>query len=188
MRLMMALAIAGIVAGGARAQFGDVQKPVSFGIRAGVHMPKNTDEGKNWTAVGVDARVNLTFLPMVGGQEVALDYLGKGKDNRVIGLTLVQRYSSPTVVPGQPKPYFGMGFGVYDVRWKTTTAVKAAKAAGSPAEAETSNIEKKTCAGVKAVAGVEFKGGLYIQGDYHYPLSGIAKDARGLAVTAGMRF
>jgi hypothetical protein len=174
--MTLALAVAGaLVAGGARAQFGDVQKPVSFGIRAGVHMPKNTDNGKNWTAVGLDARMNMGFLPVVGGQEIALDYLGKSKDNRVVGVTLVQRYSSPTLVPGQPKPYFGLGFGVYDARWKTTTL-------------GVTTVEKKTSAGVKALAGIDLKGGLYLQGDYHYPFSGIAKEARGLAITAGMRF
>jgi hypothetical protein len=189
MRVMMALAVAGALAGGARAQFGDVQKPVSFGIRGGVHMPKNKDNGKNWTAVGLDARVNMGALPIIGGQEVAVDYLGKGKDNRVIGITLVQRYSTPAVVSGQPKPYFGMGFGIYDVRWKTTTPAEAtAKVGGAPASGDITTIEKKTSAGIKALAGIELKGGLYIQGDYHYPLSGIAKEARGLTFTAGMRF
>ena len=171
MRFSLAVAAAcALVATGARAQYGAITKPLSLGVRAGVFMPKNTENGKSWLALGVDGKINLPFLPIIGGQEVSLDYIRKSSDASLVGVTLVQKFASPSVVPGQPKTYVGLGVGVYNFKWKAGTV-----------------DEKKTVPGFKALAGVNFKN-YYIQGDYHYPLGSAAKPVRGLAVTLGIRY
>lgn len=171
MRFTLALAAAcALAATGARAQYGAISKPVSLGVRAGVFMPKDTGNGKSWLALGVDGKINLPFLPIIGGQEVAVDYIRKNSDASLVGVTLVQKFASPTVVPGQPKTYVGLGVGMYNYKWKTATA-----------------DEKKTVAGFKGLAGVNFNN-FYVQGDYHYPLGSAAKPVRGFAVTLGVRY
>jgi hypothetical protein len=173
------LAVAGALATStARAQYGGLQKPVTLGLRGGVYTPKNKDAGKTWTAVGVDVRLNVGMIPFIGGKEVSVDYLTKGSGANMMAITLVQRYSSPVVVPGQPKTYVGLGYGVY--RYKLNIAADAAKGI------EATN-ESKTVAGAKGILGVEFSK-FYIQGDYHYPFGSGSSKLRGLAVTAGMRF
>lgn len=171
MRITLALAVAGaLVAGGARAQYGPIQKPLSVGIRVGAFMPKNTDNGKTWLALGVDGKINLPFIPVIGGQEVAVDYLAKGSDSRLVGVTLVQKFQSPNVVPGQPKTYVGLGVGAYNYHLKTDTIDST-----------------KTVFGAKAIAGVNFSN-YYVQGDYHYPTGSTGKEFRGFALTIGMRY
>jgi hypothetical protein len=169
--MALALAVAGaLVAGGARAQVSSLGKPVSLGIRVGVFMPKNTDNGKTLYALGVDGKINLPFIPVIGGQEVSFDYLTKNSNARLAGLTVVQKFSSPTVVSGQPKTYVGIGVGAYNFHLKTDTI-----------------DETKTVAGVKGLLGVNFNN-YYVQGDYHYPMGTTAKQLRGFAVTVGMRY
>lgn len=171
MRITLALAVAGaLVAGGARAQYGSITKPVSVGIRVGVFMPKNTDNGKTWLALGVDGKINLPFIPIIGGQEMSLDYISKSSNSRLLGVTLVQKFQSPNVVPGQPKTYVGLGIGAYNYHLKTDTI-----------------DETKTVFGVKGLVGVNFNN-YYLQGDYHYPTGSTGKELRGFAVTVGMRY
>jgi opacity protein-like surface antigen len=173
----MALALGMLLAcSAANAQLGGITKPVSLGIRAGGYMPKDRPVGmsKTWFAAGVDARVNISALPIIGGQTVSLDYLTRGSSS-VSAITLVQRFSSPVAAPvqGGVRPYFGVGVGVYRVHVKTDT--------GS---------DTKTGPGAKALVGLEIGQGLYVQGDYHLPAFGKVAGLRasGFAVTAGLRF
>lgn len=171
------LAAVGVVTGGgAQAQFQTLQKPVTIGVRAGGYFPKGHSDGigKSWLALGVDARVNITAIPIIGGQNVSVDYLKKGGSN-ITGVTLVQRFSSPLAVPvGQGvRPYAGLGFGYYHIR----------------AEGDTETATKDTI-GAKIVAGADLGQNLYIEGDYHIPATGrvAGLNPKGLAITAGLRF
>lgn len=177
MKMAMVLAAGVLMAGGpAMAQFGAVQKPVSIGVRAGGHFPSSRPEGvgKNWFAVGADVRVNISAIPIVGGQTVALDYLMEG-DNNIMGVTLVQRFASPIAAPiqGGMRPYLGLGFGYYRVH------------------VERGGLEDtKSSLGMKAMVGVDISKSLYVQGDYHLPATGnvLGMNPKGLSVTAGLRF
>lgn len=168
------VAVVGLgLAGSAHAQFGPVQKPVSIGVRAGAFMPKNKDLGKTWLAVGADVRVNLPAVPIVGGQTIAADYLSKGSSN-MLGITLVQRFTSPIAAPvqGGIRPYAGLGFGYYRTHAE-----------------ENGQSSTKSSAGLKVMGGLDIGQGLYVQGDYHLPAGRAAGfKGTGLAITAGVRF
>lgn len=179
MRGISTVALAGLAlltGGTARAQFQTLQKPVTIGVRAGGYFPKGHSDGigKNWLALGVDARVNISAIPIIGGQNVSVDYLKKGGSN-ITAVTLVQRFSSPVTVPVAQgfRPYIGLGLGYYHIH----------------ADGDTESDTKNTF-GAKIVAGADIGRGLYIEGDYHMPASGkvAGLNARGLAITAGLRF
>jgi hypothetical protein len=172
-----ALAGAFMAGGAAHAQLGTLEKPVGVGVRAGGYFPGSRPGGmgKNWLALGADVRVNVSAVPIVGGQTVSLDYLKEG-DSNITGITLVQRFSSPVAAPigaGGMRPYFGLGFGYYRVHVETDT------------ESET-----KSTLGMKIMGGVDIGKGLYVQGDYHLPATGkvAGLNPKGLAITAGLRF
>jgi hypothetical protein len=165
-----------MAAGSAHAQFQALQKPVSIGVRAGAFYPKSRPEGvgKSWLALGVDARVNIPGLPIIGGQTVSLDYLKRGGSN-ITAVTLVQRFTSPITAPvGQGiRPYLGLGLGYYHIH----------------AEGDEESDTKNTL-GAKIVVGADIGKGLYIEGDNHLPATGkvAGLNPKGLAVTAGLRF
>jgi len=180
MRLMMAAYLmAGMyLAGGtAQAQLGSLEKPVSVGVRAGGYFAGDRPDGvgNTWLALGADARINIPFIPIVGGQTVSLDYLSEG-DSNITGITLVQRFSSPVAAPigaGGMRPYIGVGFGYYRVHVETGLEERT-----------------KSSVGMKVTGGVDIGKGLYVQGDYHLPATGnvLGLNPKGLAVTAGLRF
>lgn len=166
-----------MLGGPARAQFGALEKPVSIGLRAGGYFPSSRPDGvsKNWLALGADVRVNVSAIPIVGGQNVALDYLKRG-DSNITGITFVQRFTSPIAAPVGPggiRPYGGVGFGYYRVHVETAEQSKS-----------------KSSVGVKAMAGMDIGKGLYVQGDYHLPATGnvLGMNPKGFALTAGVRF
>lgn len=169
-------ALALLASGTARAQFQTIQKPITIGIRAGGYFPKGHSDGigKSWMALGLDARVNISAIPIIGGQNVSVDYLKKGGSN-ITAVTLVQRFSSPIAAPvGQGlRPYVGLGLGYYHIH----------------AEGDSGSDTKNTL-GAKIVAGADIGRGLYIEGDYHIPATGkvAGLNPKGLAITAGLRF
>lgn len=177
LRLVMgAVALGILLCGPARAQLGALEKPISLGVRAGGYWPGDTPGGvdSGWLALGADVRVNMPFIPIIGGQTVSLDYLTSSGSN-VTGLTLVQRFTSPVSAPiGQGmRPYLGLGFGFYRIH----------------VEAEAAERNKSTV-GMKVMGGVDIGKSLYLQGDYHMPASAnvLGVNTRGLAVTLGLRF
>jgi hypothetical protein len=176
MKTAVLAGIALVAGGGAHAQYQTLQKPVSIGVRAGGFFPKGHSDGvgKSWLALGVDARVNLPALPIIGGQTVSVDYLKSGGSN-ITAVTLVQRFSSPISAPvGQGlRPYAGLGLGYYHIH----------------AEGDTESDTKNTF-GAKIIVGADIGQGLYIEGDYHLPATGkvAGLNPKGLAVTAGLRF
>jgi hypothetical protein len=171
------LALGAMLAGGsANAQLRTLQKPVSVGVRAGGYFPKGHSDGigKSWLALGVDARVNIAALPIIGGQTVSLDYLKSGGSN-ITAVTLVQRFTSPIAAPVAQglRPYIGLGLGYYHIH----------------GEGDEGSDTKNTV-GAKIVVGADIGQGLYIEGDYHLPAGGSVAglNPKGLAITAGLRF
>ncbi len=80
--------------------------PLSITGRAGAYRPNDEDFGKTNLALGLDVKLNITAVPVLGGQTVSLDYMGKN-DANLMGVTLVQRFGVPVVSFVKPSPYFG---------------------------------------------------------------------------------
>lgn len=159
--------------------------PLSITGRAGAYRPNDKDFGKTNLALGLDVKLNITAVPVLGGQTVSLDYMGKS-DANLMGVTLVQRFSPPIVSFVKPSPYFGLGLGYYRQHFKYGTVAPKIAYNGSPASVS----KNKSGAGGKVVAGVVLTKDLVVEANYHYPFfKGInGAKADGFTVTAGFRY